>query len=93
MLNPLQSIVKSFEIDDFVVVKLDIDHSETEMSLVSQILDDEELFKKIDQFYFEHHVNMFETANFFGKVSGTVETTMNLFLDLRKNNIASHFWV
>ena len=57
-LNPLHSVVKKFNKDDFVVVKLDIDTSSVEVPLMKQLLEDKDgVFSEIvDQFYFEHHV-------------------------------------
>ncbi len=59
-LNPLDSIVRKFNEDDFIVVKLDIDHYDTEMPLAKQLLSDESLHRLVDHFYFENHVIMAE---------------------------------
>ena len=63
-LNPLHSIVKKFDEDDFVVVKLDIDTSSVKVPLVRELLEDKDgVYSKIvDQFYFEHHVHLGELA-------------------------------
>ena len=64
-MNPLRSILSSFDEDDFIVLKLDIDTASIELPLVKQLLDGGEngiYHKLIDQFYFEHHVHMKEIA-------------------------------
>ena len=52
-LNPLHSVIKKFNEDDFVVVKLDIDTSSVEVPLALQLLEDKDgvYSKIIDQFY------------------------------------------
>ncbi|GFH48575.1 hypothetical protein CTEN210_05051 [Chaetoceros tenuissimus] len=93
-MNPLKSIVSQFDEDDFIVVKLDIDHGSTEVPLAKQILNSNELNAKIDQFYFEHHVNMKEMVGWWQlTMNGTVKDSMELFYGLRSKGIASHFWV
>ena len=41
-LNPLHSILKQLNEDDFVVLKLDIDTPNVEIPLVKQLLEDKE---------------------------------------------------
>lgn len=68
-MNPLRSILSSFDEDDFIVIKLDIDTGSIEVPLVKQLLDGGEngiYHKLIDQFYFEHHVHMKEIAGSWG---------------------------
>lgn len=93
-MNPLKSIVNKFDKDDFVVVKLDIDFGLIEVPLAKQIYESDELREKIDQFYFEHHVNMKEMARWWTRsMNGTVKDSMELFYGLRQKGVASHFWV
>jgi len=94
-LNPLHSIIKKFNEDDFVVVKLDIDTPSIELPLVLQLLEDKDgvYSKIIDQFYFEHHVHLGELKrNWKRKVNGTVGESLELFTNLRKRGIPAHFW-
>ena len=93
-MNPLKSIISQFDEDDFIVVKLDIDHTPTEVPLAKQIYNSNELIAKIDQFYFEQHVNMKEIARCWkSSMSGTVKESMELFHGLRQKGVTSHFWV
>jgi len=93
-LNPLHSILRKFNEDDFVVVKLDIDHSETELPLAFQLLEDESLHPLVDQFYFEHHVFLAEMARWWTEsMSGSIKDSMELFHGLRQKGVPSHFWI
>merc|ERR1719273_637275 len=86
-LNPLHSILKTFDEDDFVVVKLDIDTPEIEGELVQQLFQDEDDIygKLIDQFYFEEHVKQEELRRSWGwRTKGLVLHSLQLFSGLRK---------
>ena len=94
-LNPLHSILKYFNHDDLVVVKLDIDTPEIEVPLAYQILNDESLHGIIDHFYFEHHVSLLELrANWHaGSRKETLQDTFTLMNGIRRKGVAAHFWV
>jgi len=94
-LNPLRSIVKAFDEDDFIVVKLDIDTSSIEVPLVHQLLEESDIFSKlIDHFYFEHHVHLGELNQNWGRTMvGTVKESFELFSRLREAGIPAHSWV
>ena len=95
-LNPLHSILKTFDEDDFIVVKLDIDTGSIEVPLAIQLLEDkDEIYGKlVDQFYFEHHVRQQELAVYWKKsMKGSVKKSFDLFSGLRKNGVPAHFWV
>ncbi|KAK1739153.1 hypothetical protein QTG54_010469 [Skeletonema marinoi] len=94
-LNPLHSIIKKLNEDDFVVVKLDIDTSSIEVPLARELLEDKDgvYSKIIDQFYFEHHVHLGELAGSWrSSMNGTVGESLELFSNLRKKGIPAHFW-
>lgn len=87
------NLLKNFNADDLIVVKLDIDTASIEVPLANQLLQDERL-KIVDQFYFEHHVYMKEIAPWWSSsMKGTVQESLELFSSIRKNGIAAHFWV
>ena len=97
-LNPFQMILNEFEEDDLVLVKLDVDTPELELNLVYQLLSQENdegkrLSRLIDHFYFEHHVTAWEMSTSWVPANGTVKESLILFETLRKNGIASHYWV
>lgn len=94
-LNPLHSILKTFDEDDFVVVKLDIDTASIENPLAHQLLDDKDgvYHKLVDQFYFENHVFLAEIAPWWkSSMEGSVKDSLDLFHGLRKKGIPAHFW-
>jgi len=92
--NPWNMLRNTFNEDDFVVVKLDIDTPSVEMPLVQQLLDNEDLQKLVDHFYFEHHVQMKELAgNWLSSRKGSIQYSLSLFQELRKKGIAAHSWV
>eukprot|EP00971_Amphidinium_carterae_P054170 1066847-Amphidinium_carterae.1 len=56
--NPLEHIRKVATVDDYVVLKIDIDAIRVEEAFVEQLLADKDLLALIDEFYWEHHVRM-----------------------------------
>lgn len=94
-LNPLHSILKTFNEDDLIVVKLDIDTAWVELPLAQQLLEDKDGVYQalVDQFYFEHHVHLGELANAWGSsMSGSIKDSFELFRGLREKGIPAHFW-
>ena len=93
-LNPLYSILKTFDEDDFVVVKLDIDSPSIERNLANTLRENDDISRLVDQFYFEHHVFQREMHPYWlGTMRGTIEESFKLFHDLREKGIAAHYWV
>jgi hypothetical protein len=94
-LNPLKWILDSFEEDDLIIVKLDIDTPSVELPLVLQMLSDDRYNKLVDQFYFEHHVKLWELGRYWmaNDATGSIQDSLSLFAGLRAKGIASHFWV
>lgn len=81
--------------DDFVVVKLDIDNTEVEMTIIDVILKHHHL---VDELFFEYHY-YFDGLNFgWGKLEHLKHThnatsAMQLMTRLRRLGIRAHFWV
>ena len=96
-MNPLHSILKKFDEDDLIIVKLDIDTPSVELPLARQLMDggDNKTYHKlVDHFYFEHHIHMHEMATYWRNgVSGTINDSLDIFITLREMGIASHSWV
>ena len=91
--NPLSTILKTFDKDVFIVVKLDVDTPSVEIPLAYQILEDPEVYERIDQFYFEHHVHLLELARAWGSsMNGTIGDSLRLFRGLREKGVPAHFW-
>jgi hypothetical protein len=94
-LNPLKWILDTFDEDDLIIVKLDIDTPAIELPLVLQMLSDDRYNRLVDQFYFEHHVKLYELGRYWtaNGATGSIQDSLNLFAGLRAKGIASHFWV
>ncbi len=96
-LNPLYSIIKNYDEDDLIIVKLDIDTSSIEVPLANQLLHDETFHNLVDQFYFEYHVHMAEMKPWWGahnhwRNDGSMKDAFNLMNGLRQKGIPAHFW-
>jgi hypothetical protein len=93
--NPWR-ILKNMSVSDkdYVAVKLDIDVPEIEDSLIDQFVKDDALRQRIDEFYFEHHVNVkamnpsWHTEN----LTISMKDSYRLFLTLRNKGIRMHGW-
>ncbi|EEH50950.1 uncharacterized protein MICPUCDRAFT_66099 [Micromonas pusilla CCMP1545] len=93
-LNPLRMLIENYEPGDLVVLKIDVDNPEVELSIINQILTNEALHGLIDQLYFEHHVLLEELRVPWGpSVRGSVSDSLILFHELRSQGISAHFWV
>lgn len=101
--NPLRTLQNIATVDDFVVIKLDIDHSIIETAIVKQILESSEIAALIDEFYFEHHVlrNPVINLGWAGAISRDLDTghvdhigeSYRIFSALRDAGIRAHSWV
>jgi hypothetical protein len=93
--NPLEIIKALTQPEDFVAVKLDIDTPSVENALIQQILGDREVYSRIDEFYFEQHVNFAPLVAWWQKtidVDKTLATSYDLFVELRERGIRAHGW-
>lgn len=93
--NALEYIRRHARPQDYVLLKLDIDHTLTEEALVEQILGSEELLALIDEFIFEHHVNVGPMNAHWGtyNVPHRLQDTYRIFSTLRRKGILAHSWV
>ena len=74
-----------------VIVKLDIDTPEVELPMVQQLVDMPELQRLVDVFYFEHHVQL-TGLRVWGKMKGSVLSSLELFSSLRNKGVDAHYW-
>ena len=79
---------------DFVALKVDIDNSPIELSIVERIADDPSLAILVDELFFEYHFK-FDNLNFgWGKkIPHSVDDALKLMTKLRRRGIRAHFWV
>jgi hypothetical protein len=83
-------------VDDFVVVKVDIDNG-PELQVVHAIAKVPELSALVDELFFEAHF-YFDGINFGWGALGadrrhTVDEALALMRTLRERGIRSHFWI
>mmetsp|Transcript_10915 Transcript_10915/g.67427 ORF Transcript_10915/g.67427 Transcript_10915/m.67427 type:complete len:384 (-) Transcript_10915:4391-5542(-) len=91
--EPLALVTKMAKKDDFVVIKLDIDTPEIEMSIVHSILNHEGLSELIDEFFFEYHYESPIMAQYWGHTGEkNLSGALLLFQELRRKGIRAHFW-
>jgi len=93
--NALDYILRVARPEDFVLLKIDIDNTPVEEALVDQILASEALLGLIDEFYFEHHVNIGPMNGYWGTGSSdkTLADTYRIFTTMRNKGILAHGWV
>ena len=94
--NPLNIVKRVASVEDFVAIKLDIDHAELEMQFIDQMLTDPDLDGLIDELFFEHHVAFPPFVkccwdDTYDK-GATLKTSYELFLKLREKGIRMHGW-
>jgi hypothetical protein len=94
--NPWNTLLSVATPEDYVVVKLDIDTWQVENPLVDQILATPALLERIDEFFYEHHVQMQPMFKYWGPSANkklTGADSVDMFTRLRKAGIHAHSWV
>eukprot|EP00878_Enallax_costatus_P028982 GHUV01031353.1.p1 GENE.GHUV01031353.1~~GHUV01031353.1.p1 ORF type:complete len:202 (+),score=49.14 GHUV01031353.1:419-1024(+) len=94
--HPLNVIKDIAQPGDFVVLKLDIDNSAVEMSILNAFLQDYEAFSLVDEFFFEHHVKFGPMLQHWRKTvdpKASLSDSYQLFLKLRQRGWRAHSWV
>jgi hypothetical protein len=79
---------------DYVAVKLDIDVPDIETSLIDQLTNDDSIRQRVDEVFFEHHVNV-KVMNYYWQTMGlpiTMKDSYRMFLALRNKGIRMHGW-
>ena len=87
--NILKSIAK---VDDYVIIKLDIDTPTLENDLINQVLNDTSISSLIDEMFFEMHVTVSEMIRYWGRPDNRLKDTYVLFRKLREVGIRMHSW-
>jgi len=93
--NPLTLLRILTRPEDYVVVKIDIDNTLVEYEFVAQILADPELLNLVDDFFWEHHVNVQEMYPWWTTQydKQTLKDTYELFRKFRNAGVRAHSWV
>ena len=94
--HPLSILKKLTTPDDFVVLKLDIDVPAIEDLMIQEIMSDYNLNMRIDEMFYEVHVN-FPPMNkawrhAFDNLSVTMADAYTAFDNLRRLGIRMHGW-
>ncbi len=87
--NILKSIAK---VEDYVIIKLDIDTFALESELAYQVANDTSISSLIDEMFFEMHVTINEMRGFWGAPPGDLRESYVLFTKLRELGIRMHSW-
>jgi hypothetical protein len=87
--NILKSIAK---VEDYVIIKLDIDTFPLESELANQVLNDTSISLLIDEMFFEMHVTINEMKTYWGSPPGDLKDSYILFTKLRELGIRMHSW-
>ncbi len=93
--NPWTTLLAVAQPEDYVVVKVDFDTYHIEEGLVLQLLEDRRLSSLVDEFYFEHHVNMDVMKDHWDNYQSRnyQNTSIVIFRQLRERGIRAHSWV
>jgi len=94
--SPLFHLKNTARLDDFVVFKIDIDNNPVEEAMVYALLNDTHLLSLIDEFYWEHHINMYPmTKHWHDTISKThkQKDSIMMFRQLREAGVRAHSWV
>ena len=86
--------------EDFVGLKVDIDHVPTEIPLVQAIADRKDISRLVDEIFFEYHF-YFDNLDFGWQTqhgggsytTKTVDDALALMQKLRRRGIRSHWWI
>jgi hypothetical protein len=90
----VENSLSTEKLQPFVAVKLDIDTPSVEVPLVKQLIENNGLEGKVNEFFFEHHVKQQEMQilGWGGDVNGTLKDTYDFFISLRRKGIRAHAW-
>jgi hypothetical protein len=93
--NALAYIKEVSRLEDYVLLKIDIDNSPTELEIIRQTLASDELLGLVDEIYFEHHVNV-DPMHYYWKTQDSkqyLSDTYKLFNEFRQKGVLAHSWI
>eukprot|EP00997_Jenningsia_sp_PLL12_P007037 NODE_3637_length_750_cov_66.059914_g3052_i0.p1 GENE.NODE_3637_length_750_cov_66.059914_g3052_i0~~NODE_3637_length_750_cov_66.059914_g3052_i0.p1 ORF type:complete len:149 (-),score=47.32 NODE_3637_length_750_cov_66.059914_g3052_i0:98-544(-) len=93
--NPLNMLRRVARVEDFVVLKLDIDNTAVETALIMQLLESKELAGLVDELFWEHHTNQTPMTSYWSTQNErvTIGESYGIFQQLRRLGIRAHSWV
>lgn len=92
---PPLDILRDLDTSDFVVFKLDIDYTPTELEFVDAILAAPALAARIDVFFWEHHVDILDMRPHWGvgvELLTRLNSSYDYYTRLRQAGILAHAW-
>lgn len=92
--HPWNVLLSIADPSDYVIVKLDIDAPNVERALVRQLLDNATFTSVVDEFFFEHHVNVLAMHRYWGLQNDDtkLQHSYEMFHGLRERGIRAHSW-
>ena len=90
--HPINIIRAIHKPGDVVIVKLDIDNSELELSVIREIEENPSLARMISEMFFEMHYDHREMAEFGLDNGRTLSDVVARFKALRKAGLILHYW-
>ena len=91
--HPMNMIRAIYKPGDVVIIKLDIDNAELELSVMKEIEDNPDLLRMITEMYFEAHYDHSDMAGDFGLSNGMTLTDVTArFKALRRAGLILHYW-
>jgi hypothetical protein len=94
--NPLNILKATCHIEDFVVIKIDIDRDIENSILIKQILSDTAISDRIDELYFDHHVTYSPKEHHGWTLNpkrSNITQSYEIFTELRIRGIRAHSWI
>ena len=94
--NPINHLLHLTRPSDVVFMKVDYDNSAMEAETIGQILRHEAVSMRIDELFFEHHVQMDVMALVWqieNKTTTYLSDSIRLFQKLRHRGVRAHSWV
>jgi hypothetical protein len=89
-----QTLINFFKGDtDLTIIKLDIDDTEVELSILKTIVTLLTNSKTSCELFFEHHVYNKEMVKHWGNATSSHCESVDLFKSLRLKGIRSHYWI
>ena len=79
--------------EDYVIIKVDIDTPDIENPIVDHLLTNPKYLKLIDEFFYEHHVDVEPMHQWWGSGQNIyLADSYRIFTEFRKSGVRSHYW-
>ena len=90
---PWNVLIQAARSQDYVIVKVDIDTPNIENPIVDHLLTNPKYLRLIDEFLFEHHVDIEAMHRWWGGDQGlSLSDSYRIFTQFREKGVRSHAW-